>query len=112
MVRVDDNEKEEPVNKIREFQDVRQFGAAESTWRIFESEMGMRYPAVERSPIYLENEQQVYFHEDASLIEAMERRNITELTACLNFNACNPNTNVYSINFPKTFIYEDQKWQL
>ena len=36
MVRVDDNGNEQPVNKIREFQDVRQFGAAESTWRIFE----------------------------------------------------------------------------
>ena len=55
MVRVDDDGKEQPVNKIREFQDVRQFGAAESTWRLFEFEMGTRYPAVVRLPIHLEN---------------------------------------------------------
>ena len=74
--------------------------------------MGTRYPAVVRLPIHLENEQQVYFHEDASLIEAMERRNITELTAFFNFNACHPSTHVSYINFPEKFIYEDQKWQL
>ena len=74
--------------------------------------MGTRYPAVVRLPIHLENEQQVYFHEDASLTEAMERRNITELTAFFNFNACHPSTHVCYINFPEKFIYEDQKWQL
>ena len=74
--------------------------------------MGTRYPAVVRLPIHLENEQQVYFHEDASMIEAMERRNITELTAFLNFNACNPSTKVPYINFPEKYIYEDQKWKL
>ena len=112
MVRVNDNGNEQPVNRIREFKDVRQFGAAESTQRIFEFEMGTRYPAVVRLPIQLKIEQHMYVQEYASLREGTERRNIIELTGFLNFNACNLSTKVSYINFPEKFIYEDQKWQL
>ena len=108
------NEKDQPrvPNEIREFQDMKSIGASEATWRIFEFPLSDRYPSVKRLPIHMEMEQPVYFHEDASIIEALERSEITMLTAFFNYNSGHPETNTPYIRFPEKFIFEDKEWKL
>ena len=82
-MRVDDNGQPQARNEVKEFQDLKSFGASEATWRLLEFPMSKRYPAVQKLPIHLDKEQPVYFHEDQSIVEALERSEITELTAFL-----------------------------
>ena len=50
MMRVSGDGETTARNEVREFQDLKSFGACEATWRIFEFPMGARYPAVKRLP--------------------------------------------------------------
>ena len=111
-MRVDEDGQPRPRNEIREFQDMKSIGASEATWRIFEFPMSERYPAVKRLPIHLEKEQPVYFHEDESIMEALERSEITELTAFFKYNSDHPETNTPYIQFPEKYKYEDKKWNI
>ena len=70
-VRVDEDGQPQARNEVREFQDLKSFGASEATWRIFEFKMSNRYPAIQRLPIHLEYQQPVIFHEDTPFIEAL-----------------------------------------
>ena len=112
MMRVDEEGQPIMRNEIREFQDMRSIGASEATWRIFEFPMSERYPAVKKLPIHLEKQQPVYFHEDASITEALERSETTELTAFFKYNTDHPETNTPYINFPEQFIYEKGEWKI
>ena len=93
MIRVDEEGQPRVRNEIREFQDMKSIGASEATWRIFEFPMSTRYPSIKRLPIHLEKEQPAFFHEDASIFEALERSEITELTAFFKYNSDHPQTN-------------------
>ena len=108
------DEEGQPImrNEVREFQDLKSFGASEATWRIFEFPMSTRYPAIKRLPIHLEKEQPVFFHEDASIVEALERSEITELTAFFKYNSDHPETNMPYIKFPEQFIFDDKMWKI
>ena len=112
MMRVDEEGRPIMRNEVREFQDMRSIGASEATWRIFEFPMSDRYPSVKRLPIHLEKEQPVYFHEDESIIDALERSEITELTAFFKYNSDHPETNTPYIQFPEKYKYEDEKWNI
>ena len=57
MMRVYDKAEPRARNEVREFQDLKSFGASEATWRIYEFPMSKRYPAIQRLPIHLEKEQ-------------------------------------------------------
>ena len=72
-MRVDEEGRPLPRNEVKEFQDLRSFGASEATWRIFEFQMSKRYPAITRLPVHLPKEQPVFFNEDTSITEALER---------------------------------------
>ena len=105
-MRVDEDGQPIMRNEIKEFQDMRSIGAPEATWQIFEFPMSERYPAIKRLPVHLEREQPVYFHEDASVTEALERAETTELTAFFKYNSEHPETNTPYIQFPEQFIFE------
>ena len=78
MMRVDADGQPRERNEVWEFQDLKSFGASEATWRIFEFPMSKRYPAaIKRLPVHLEKEQPVFFNEEASIIDALERSEIT-----------------------------------
>ena len=62
MMRVDDGQPQ-ARNEVKEFEDLRSFGAAEACWRIFEFEMSDRYPSVKRLPVHLQNQQSVFSFE-------------------------------------------------
>ena len=109
MMKVDDEGHERMRNEVREFQDLKSFGASEATWRIFEFPMSIRYPAIKRLPVHLEKEQPVFFNEDASIVEALERSEITELTAFFKYNSDHPETNTPYIKFPEQFFFKDKK---
>ena len=112
MMRVDDEGQPRQRNEVREFQDLKSFGASEATWRIYEFPMSKRYPAIQRLPVHLEKEQPVFFHESASIIEALERSEITELTAFFKYNSEHPETNVPYIKFPEQFIFGKGEWKI
>ena len=99
-------------NELREFQDLRSFGACEATWRIFEFPLSNRFPAVKRLPIHLEKEQPVYFDEDAPLNEVLERAETTELTAFFDYNSEHADANTPYINFPEEYVFKDKIWKI
>ena len=99
-------------NEVKEFQDLKSFGASEATWRIFEFQMSKRYPAITRLPIHLPKEQPVFFHEDTSITEALERSEVTELTEFFEYTTANLNVNVPYIQFPEKFVFEKKQWKI
>ena len=107
MMRVSGDGETTARNEVREFQDLKSFGACEATWRIFEFPMGARYPAVKRLLIHLEHEQPVFFHEDAPITEALQRSETTLLTAFFKYNSEHPETNIPYIQFPEVFVYDE-----
>ena len=112
MMIVDEEGRPIMRNEVKEFQDMRSIGASEATWRIFEFSMSERYPAVKRLPIHLEKEQPVYFHEDTSIMDVLERSEITELTAFFKYNTDHPETNTPYIQFPEQFVFEKGEWRI
>ena len=106
MMRVDDSGQPQTRNEVKEYQDLKSFGASEATWRLFEFPMSKRYPSVQKLPIHLKKEQPVYFHEDQSIIEALERSETTELTEFFRYNTEHPDTKTPYIKFPEMFLYE------
>ena len=93
MLRVDGDGQQLARNEVKEYQDLRSIGASEAAWRLFQFEMGDRYPSVKRLPVHLENQQPVYIFEDISLPEALERAEVSELTAFFRYNYLHPETN-------------------
>ena len=111
-MRVDEEGRPIVRNEVKEFQDLKSFGASEATWRIFEFQMSKRYPAITRLPIHLPKEQPVFFHEDTSITEALERSEVTELTAFFEYNTANPNVKVPYLQFPEKFVFEKKQWKI
>ena len=107
MMRIDEHGRPILRNEVREFQDTLSIGASEAMFRIFENPMTDRYPSVKRLPIHLDKHQTVYFHEKVSIIEALERSEITELTAFFSYNSEHPDTNLPYISFAEKFIFQD-----
>ena len=81
MVRVQEDGQMRYKNEVRDYIDLKSYGSAESSWRLFEFQISMRYPSVKRLPVHLENMQTVYFHEEYSTTEMLETAKATELTA-------------------------------
>ena len=109
MVHIDDQQSR---NEIKEYQDLRQFGSPEASWRLFENPMSDRFPPVVRLRCHLQNQHTIYFHEDAPLPEIVDGHGGTELTAFFRYNSQYPQTNVSYIDFPTKFRYVKGLWKL
>ena len=99
-------------NEVRSFQDMKSFGAAESSWRLLEYPLSQRYPSVKRLPVHLKDQQTVRFEEEGSIFETLESGEITELTSFFKYNAENPGTNVTYINFPEMYVFVNKAWKI
>ena len=64
MVRTEGDAPDAP-NEIDDYQDMRSIGASEGCWRLYEFEMGDRYPAVEVLQVHLEDQHSVVYAEGA-----------------------------------------------
>ncbi|OMO78514.1 hypothetical protein COLO4_24731 [Corchorus olitorius] len=62
-----------PRDEIKQFVDCRYLSPHEACWRLFEFEIHHREPAVQRLPIHLRTEQDIYFHDTDSLDDVINR---------------------------------------
>ena len=95
-------------DEITEYIDLRSVGSSEATWHIFSFIIAKKYPAV-YALNHLEDEQQIVI-DMASAEQSMESQRITELTAFLDYNQTNPETNVSYVDFPEFFTWKNKKW--
>lgn len=86
MVRTEGDAPDAP-NEIDDYQDMRSIGASEGCWRLYEFEMGDRYPAVEVLQVHLEDQHTVVYAEGAeeSVAENADKRKTTH-TAFFDYN--------------------------
>ena len=107
----------EPIDEIKEYQDLRCVGSSEATWHIMGFEIAERFPSVQALRVHLEEQQQVIFDEDTEE-EALERCRDTELTAFFSYNLSVPAEDrpmlpTY-VDMPKTHVYDKSKkeWRI
>ncbi|OMO62337.1 hypothetical protein COLO4_33117 [Corchorus olitorius] len=62
-----------PRDEIKQFLDCRYLTPHEACWRIFEFEIHHREPAVQRLPIHLPEQQNIYFHDSDRLDDVIDK---------------------------------------
>ena len=102
----------EPRDEIKEYQDMRTVSSGEACHHIFGFPITDRYPAVFPMRVHLNEQQQIYFDEDAEMM-ALENQRETELTAFFKFNQEKANVDSSElpkyVSMPKKFRYDQQK---
>ena len=66
-------------DEVGHYADLRTVGVMEAFWKIYEFPLHLRYPFVTILPINLEDDQQVYFDEDANLKNIQKNPSLTQL---------------------------------
>ena len=92
-------------------------GASEAFWKIYEFPLHLRHPSVTSLPIHLENNQQVYFDEEANLENIQNNPSPTALKSFFLYNEQNEvgiNNDVTYIDFPSKFVWkkESKVWSI
>ena len=107
----------EPIDEIKEYQNLRCVGSSEATYHIMGFDITQRYPSVQALRVHLKEQQQIVFDEDTEM-EALERCQDTELTAFFQYNESVPldervNLPQY-VDMPKTHVYDKSKheWRI
>ena len=99
----------ETLNEVEQYLSARYIGPVEACWRLFEFAMHLELPSVYRLPVHLEDEQQVIWHEGASVAEqerAVEGGHKTHLTQWFTANATFPDAANYTYQeFPQHFVW-------
>ena len=107
----------EPIDEIKEYQDLRCVGSSEASWHIMGFEIAERYPSVQALRVHLKEQQQVTFDENTEE-EALERCKDTELTAFFSYNESVPAedrpTLPKYVDMPKSHVYDKSKkeWRI
>ena len=109
------NGPEQARNEIKEYLDGRWVGAPEALWRIFHHRMHQEWPAVERLPFHLPDQQMVTFNAEDSLDNVLQQAaRETKLLAFFRRNQEDPHARqwLYS-EFPQHFTWNqrDHIWK-
>lgn len=99
-------------DEIKEYRDVRSFGASEGAWKLFENPMSDRFQSVVRLRCHLKNHDTIYFYQNAPLPETVDNVQSTEVTAFFKYNADHPTANIPYIKFPERFTFDKGVWKL
>jgi hypothetical protein len=102
-------------DEVKEYLEARYISSIESCWQIFEFGMHAEHPTVYRLPVHLPNEQLVYFNDDDSIDEVLERGTNakTAMTEYFVANANHPHAKNYTYQeFPQHFTWNKstKKW--
>ena len=107
----------ETPNEVEQYLNARYIGPVEACWRLFEFSMHLELPSVYRLPVHLEDEQQVIWHEGASVAEqerAIENSRKTHLTQWFVANETFPDAVNHTYQeFPQHFVWvaKDKAWK-
>ncbi|GJZ73835.1 uncharacterized protein Tco_0637981 [Tanacetum coccineum] len=106
---------EEEKDEIREFYDYRYLSACEAAWRIFKFDIHHRFPAVERLPFHLPDEQSVVFDPSESIDFQLDKNsvNVTKFLAWMEFNKSDDAAKeLLYVEFPKHYVWNhvDKIW--
>ncbi len=99
-------EKDITNDEVERFQNARYVSASEAYWRLYEFPISRRYPAVEKLPLHLEDEQVVYFQSENAKNVATKPAPETKLTAYFKLNA--QSTDSHHVLYPD--IYQHYTW--
>ncbi|GJR79669.1 uncharacterized protein Tco_0150454 [Tanacetum coccineum] len=108
---VEDEEKDE----INDFYDCRYLSACEAAWRIFKFDIHHRFPAVERLPFHLPDEQTVVFYPSERIDFQIEKAscNTTKFLEWMETNKTDTfSQTLLYVQFPKYYVWNksDKKW--
>ena len=94
-------------DEIKQYEDMRTVGATEAFWRIYNFELHARFPTVVSLDIHLEDDQIMFFEDDADMQQAIEGGpRSTHLTSFFLYNEQNRNgvnNELTYMNFPSRF---------
>ena len=100
-------------DEVERYVNARYIGASEAYWRLYEFPISQRYPAVEKLPLHLENEQVVFFQPDTARATAEKSPPETKLTAYFQLNQTDETArNVLYPDMYQFYTYNQQtkKW--
>ncbi|XP_038722074.1 uncharacterized protein LOC120014228 [Tripterygium wilfordii] len=103
------------VDEIHQYVDCRYLASYESVWRLFEYHIHFTYPSVERLPIHLPFQQDVYYHDDRSLSSIIQQPDIekTMLTEWMHTNSISESARNLTYNsFPSQWVWnpKNREW--
>ena len=106
---------EKDKDEIQEYLDCRYLSACEAAWRIFRFDIHHRYPAVERLPFHLPNEQSVVFDATESLDFTLEKEsaNTTKFLKWMELNEIDTDARkLLYVEIPKFYVWnkDDRIW--
>lgn len=98
-------------NEVKEYLDSRYLCDKDSAWRILGYEIHRHYPAVERMPVHLPNENYITYNATANMSEILSENFLrkTMLTEWFTTNVQNENArNLTYIDFPSKWRWDDK----
>ena len=105
---VEDEEKDE----IKDYYDCRYLSSCEAAWRIFKFEIPHRFPAVERLPFHLPNQQSVVFDPTESIDFQLEKNsaNTSKFLAWMDLNKTDTKAQkLLYVEIPKYYVWNKTK---
>lgn len=107
---------DEGHDEIKTYLDCRYLSACEAYWRLFEFDIHVREPAVERLPFHLENEQPVMFADDQNLRNVLAKANgsLSKFLGWMKTNEELPEARRFTYaEFPAHFVWciDDKIWK-
>jgi len=106
---------ENEKNEIKKFVKARYVSAPEGIWRLFNFGLQKRSHTVERLPVHLEGQQNVYFRKGQDIPSMLEKGQHTKLTRYFELCENNPDDPDFQklkyIDVPKHYIWEENDWR-
>jgi hypothetical protein len=105
----------EPVDEIKQFYECRYVSPCEAAWRLYGFDIHHKFPSVVRLILHLDNEQTVYYEDDAD-IESVVDKSLQKDTMFLAWFEANKQyiegRNLTYSEYPTKFVYskKDRKW--
>jgi hypothetical protein len=105
----------EPVDEIKQFYECRYVSPCEAAWRLYGFDIHHKFPSVVRLILHLDNEQTVYYEDDAD-IESVVDETLQKDTMFLAWFEANKKyiegRNLTYSEYPTKFVYskKDRKW--
>ena len=108
---LEDEEKDE----INDYYDCRYLSSCEAAWRIFKFDIHHRFPAVERLPFHLPDQQSVMFDPTESIDFQFDKvsANTSKFLAWMELNKTDTEAQKFLyVEFPKHYVWNktDKKW--
>ena len=106
---------ENEKNEIKKFVNARYVSPPEGIWRLFNFGLQKRSHTVERLPVHLEGQQNVYFRKGQDIPSMLEKGQHTKLTRYFELCENNPDDpdiqKLKYIDVPKHYIWEENNWR-